>query len=109
MVSGSAVHDSPEEMRARSKRLGIVPRLALLGATLFILVLGACSKPAAIPPAGATAGPKSHGALVARSATIDLGTVPFDVVAEGQFDLVNSGNEPVKLVGVPQVKMLEGC
>jgi hypothetical protein len=51
----------------------------------------------------------SSGGLVARSGVVDLGRVPFDVQAEGRFELVNTGAQPVKVLGPPQVKMLEGC
>lgn len=78
-------------------------------ATLLVLVLSACSNAASVPATPATSGRASAGVLVAKSATVDLGKVPFDVQTDGRFDLVNSGSQPVKLVGAPQVKMLEGC
>ena len=83
--------------------------IALGSAMLLALVLSACSSPASLPAAPATSSGRSAGVLVAKSATVDLGNVPFDVQTEGRFDLVNSGSQPVKLVGAPQVKMLEGC
>jgi hypothetical protein len=82
---------------------------AIASALLLALVLSACSTGASVPATPATSGGASAGVLVAKSATVDLGRVPFDLQAEGRFDLVNSGPQPVKLVGAPQVKMLEGC
>jgi hypothetical protein len=82
---------------------------AIASALLLALVLSACSNGASVPATPATSGGASAGVLVAKSATVDLGRVPFDLQAEGRFDLVNSGPQPVKLVGAPQVKMLEGC
>jgi hypothetical protein len=35
--------------------------------------------------------------------------VPFDVIAEGQFELTNTDVRPVRLLGSPDVRMLEGC
>lgn len=49
------------------------------------------------------------GRLVASQATIDLGRVPFDKLAEARFELGNTGGETVRLVGAPRVRMLEGC
>jgi hypothetical protein len=83
--------------------------VAVSSAILLALVLSACSNAATLPATPASSGGTSAGVLVANSATVDLGKVPFDVQAEGRFDLVNSGSQPVKLVGAPQVKMLEGC
>jgi hypothetical protein len=83
----------------------IFKEIAAIG--LLAMVLSACSTAAA--PSSVTTPEASSGVLVARSSTIDLGRVPFDVQAEGRFDLVNSGSQPVRLVSAPQVKMLEGC
>jgi hypothetical protein len=83
--------------------------IAMGSAMLLALVLSACSNAASVPATPASSNGASAGVLVAKSATVDLGKVPFDVQAEGRFDLVNSGSQPVRLVGAPQVKMLEGC
>ena len=47
--------------------------------------------------------------LVASSATVDLGRVPFDKMVEAQFELANTGGGAVRLTGAPKVQMLEGC
>ena len=47
--------------------------------------------------------------LVASSATVDLGRVPFDKMVEAQFELANTGGGTVRLTGAPKVQMLEGC
>jgi len=49
------------------------------------------------------------GRLVASSATVDLGQVPFDQMGEAHFELANTGGSMVRLTGAPTVKMLEGC
>jgi hypothetical protein len=49
------------------------------------------------------------GRLVAASATVDLGRVPFDKMVEAQFELANPGGGTVRLTGSPKVQMLEGC
>ena len=53
--------------------------------------------------------PGAPGRLVASQTTVDLGRVPFDKQVEARFDLANTGSETVRLVGAPQVRMLEGC
>ena len=75
--------------------------------TVGVLVLAACSNPA--PTAPPVVGVRAPGGLVASISSVDLGRVPFDVPAEGRFELVNTGARPVKLIGAPQVTMLEGC
>jgi hypothetical protein len=78
-------------------------------AVLLAVLVSACSNTANAPAAPSQSGATSAGVLVAKSSTVDLGKVPFDTQAEGRFDLVNSGSQPVKLVNAPQVQMLEGC
>jgi hypothetical protein len=93
-------------MRIRSR----INRQIALAAALVGLMLAACTGPTAptAPPLSTTSG-VSTGGLVARAPTVDLGRVPFDVMSEGRFDLVNTSGRPVKLMAPPQVKMLEGC
>jgi hypothetical protein len=93
-------------MHIRSR---IKPQVAIVAA-LGAVMLAACSSPsppAAPPPS--TISDALTGGLVARTATVDLGRVPFNVMAEGRFELVNTSARPVKLLAPPQVKMLEGC
>jgi hypothetical protein len=82
-------------------------RAVLAAGTLGMLVLAACSSPA--PTAPPDVGVGAPGGLVARISSVDLGRVPFDVPAEGRFELVNTSARAVKLTSAPQVKMLEGC
>ena len=86
-----------------------IKRLVFVTGVLSGLVLSACSSAAPVTPPAATSAPTSSGALTAKSSSVDLGNVPFDVQAEGRFELVNSGTQAVRLLGAPQVKMLEGC
>jgi hypothetical protein len=86
-----------------------INRLAFVAVVLSGLVLTACSSATPATQPTTTSAATSSGVLAAKSSTVDLGNVPFDVQAEGRFDLVNSGRQPVKLLGAPQVKMLEGC
>jgi hypothetical protein len=98
--------ESPDGMIARVKERA--RWITLVSSAVIALALGACSNVPTAHPTSIT-GKSSLGVLVPKSATVDLGNVPFDVQADGRFDLVNSGSQPVKLVSVPQVKMLEGC
>jgi hypothetical protein len=86
-----------------------IKRLVFVAVVFSSLFLSACLSAAPVTPPTATTAPTSSGALTANSTTVDLGNVPFDVQAEGRFELVNSGTQPVRLLGAPQVKMLEGC
>jgi hypothetical protein len=53
--------------------------------------------------------PTAPGRLVTDQATVDLGRVAFDKLAEARFELANTGGDTVRLVGAPHVRMLEGC
>ncbi len=84
-----------------------MPGLLAVGALLLALVaalvlVGGSAKKADIDP---SAPPR----LLARQATVDLGRVPFERLAEARFELVNTGGGIVRLVGAPTVRMLEGC
>jgi hypothetical protein len=85
-----------------------INRLTACVAALSALTLAACSSPAPASPPPTTNGVQAGG-LVARTATLDLGHVPFNMTTEGRFELVNTSARPVKLTAPPQVKMLEGC
>jgi hypothetical protein len=92
-----------------------IKRGSIVAGALSVLVLNGCSGVAATPTptsVGTSAtkeSASSAGVLVPKATTVDLGNVPFDVPAQGQFELVNTGSQPVKLLGAPEVKMLEGC
>ncbi len=49
------------------------------------------------------------GRLEATQATIDLGRVPLGQQANATFELVNRGATPVRLMGLPEVRTVEGC
>ena len=46
---------------------------------------------------------------IAAQPVVDLGRVPFDSQVEAHFVLENTGGQPVRVVGAPTVKTLEGC
>jgi hypothetical protein len=76
----------------------------------LVLTLSACSGTAPVAPRSSnSSAASSAGALAPTSATVNPGKVPFNVQAEGQFDLLNSSTQPVKVLGAPRVTMLEGC
>jgi hypothetical protein len=60
-------------------------------------------------PARVPADAGTPGRLVASTATVDLGRVPFDELVEAHFELANTGGGTVRLTGKPKVQMLEGC
>lgn len=78
------------------------------GALAFAILVGLAlllrpSTPQPVADAG------EPGRLEARPAMIDLGRVPFDRPVEARYELVNTGGQPVRLLGAPAVKTLEGC
>lgn len=78
---------------------GVLAFAALVGLVLLL-------RPS-MPQPGADAG--APGRLEARPAMIDLGRVPFDRLVEARYELVNTGGQPVRLLGAPAVKTLDGC
>jgi hypothetical protein len=76
--------------------------LLTAGGVVGVLYFGRANRPVATEPG-------APGRLVAAQPTIDLGRVPFDVLADARFELTNTGGDTVRLVGAPRVRMLEGC
>jgi hypothetical protein len=66
----------------------------------------AASGPAAVFQ---TPTPLPPGVLIPQAPVINLGNVPLNVQSEAEFDLVNSGGQPVNILGLPHVTILEGC
>lgn len=83
----------------RSLAVGVLALAILAGLVVMM-------RPSASRPAGDAGAP---GRLEARPVTIDLGRVPFDRLVEARYELVNTGGQPVRLLGAPAVKTLEGC
>jgi hypothetical protein len=47
--------------------------------------------------------------LVVEQATIDEGYVKYDVPVRTTFRLSNAGDQPLEIVGPPQVQLVQGC
>ncbi|MCC6175704.1 MAG: hypothetical protein IT305_10410 [Chloroflexi bacterium] len=98
---------SRRSRRHRGRQSG---RLLIVVGGLLTLVIGIAAylwlQPAS-PQVATDAG--APGRLVASSATVDLGRVPFDKMVEAQFELANTGGGTVNLTGAPKIQMLEGC
>jgi hypothetical protein len=88
------------------------PPVLLLGIGVLVLLIAAAvffwPRGEALPAAQTTTA-GAGGQLVAVAPVIDLGQVPFDVMREVRYELQNTGTQPVRLVGQPQVVTLEGC
>jgi hypothetical protein len=83
--------------------------MALATAPLLIALLCACSSAAPEPTIYKTPTPSPPGVLIPQAPIINLGNVPVNVQSEAEFDLVNSGGQPVTILGLPHVQILEGC
>jgi flagellar basal body-associated protein FliL len=40
---------------------------------------------------------------------IDFGKVPVEQVVKSEFELSNTGDQPLQILGAPQVEVREGC
>ena len=47
--------------------------------------------------------------LVVDRTSVDEGTMQFDVPVRTTFRLSNAGGQPLKILGEPQVELIEGC
>jgi hypothetical protein len=47
--------------------------------------------------------------LVVDRERIDFGKVPMDQMVRAEFELSNTGDQPLQLAGVPQVEVRDGC
>jgi hypothetical protein len=47
--------------------------------------------------------------LVVDREQIDFGKVPMDKPVLAEFELSNTGDQPLQIVGAPQVEVREGC
>lgn len=76
--------------------------LLLIVVGVFVLLRGTATPSKAVEAAGK---PK----LAVDRETIDFGKVPLDKTVRAEFELSNVGDQPLELVGIPQVEVREGC
>ena len=93
-----------------TQRTPVNPVPILIGLSIVLATIGAVAVLAfGRGTASVATEPGAPGRLVASQTTVDLGRVPFDKQVEARFELANTGGETIRLVGAPQVRMLEGC
>jgi hypothetical protein len=93
--------------------LGFIPQrampvvLAMLGlavigaAVLMVLASGA--------PPGFEPEVRGAPAIEVEQTYYDLGTLRFNTPAEVMYEIKNVGDQPLRIVSVPEVQVLEGC
>lgn len=47
--------------------------------------------------------------LAVNRGQIDFGKVPVEQVVTAEFELSNTGDQPLRILGAPQVEVREGC
>ncbi len=95
------------------KSAGQAPWLGLVaGAAVLLIVAGlafwwssASPSPAASPAQTGSNGPR----LAVDRAEVDEGKVKLDTPIRTTFRLSNAGNQPLQILGEPQVELVEGC
>jgi hypothetical protein len=101
-------------MSKRSGRKGISPaprRLPWLwiaaGAAVVLIAGGVVMLSAQVSPAA----PAVAGAprLAVDRTTVDEGYVKFGTPVHETFRLSNAGNQPLQILGQPQVELVQGC
>lgn len=83
------------------------PRWVALGLVVLVVVVVAASGVwwLSAPPSASSGTPR----LVLDRDTVDLGHLGFETPARVVFTLRNEGDGPLRIVGVPRVRVLQGC
>jgi hypothetical protein len=87
------------------------PLLALVIAGALVLLIGGGLAVWNSSRARPAAEPQVSGApkLAVNHTTVDEGYVQFNVPVRTSFRLSNVGDQPLKILGQPQVELIEGC
>ena len=88
-----------------------IPRVlvAVGGLAVIILVVVAIAQPWSGDQPQATPQVVGSPRLTVDQTTIDAGYVKYDVPIRTAFRLSNVGDQPLKIVGTPQVRLVQGC
>ncbi len=105
---------SKHQNKKRKTILGFIPKrlwpvvLLVIGALVVTGVVMLISQESARPNGFV---PKVSGApaLEVEQPFFELGDMHFNVPANVTYVLRNVGNQPLRILDVPQVKVLEGC
>lgn len=77
--------------------------LALVAVGAFFLFGHGNNEPA--KPVGVAGQPN----LVVDRERLDFGKVPVEQLVKAEFELSNTGDQPLQILGAPQVEVREGC
>ena len=96
---------------ARKPQGGFSPLLFVALGALLVLAAGVLLvlRPGITGSAAAGDGPRTAAKLVVDREEIDFGPVKFEKVVKATFKLSNGGDEPLQIIGTPQVEVREGC
>jgi hypothetical protein len=79
-------------------------------AAALVLVVGGVVVSLASRPGSAVTGERTGAPqLVVDRTSVDEGYMQFDVPVRTTFRLSNAGGQPLKILGEPQVELIEGC
>ncbi len=84
-----------------------VSGVVLFGVAVFVLLRGG-SQPSQASPA-AVGSQASGPRLEVDQTEQDLGSFKFNTPAHSEFTLRDTGDQPVQIVGTPQVTLVQGC
>lgn len=83
----------------------------IAGGAVLLIVIGLAvwwSSATSAPATGSQQAGSSPRLVVDRT-TIDDGYVKFETPIEATFKLSNTGQQPLQILGEPQVELIEGC
>lgn len=98
----SQIKNPPPSRNGFPVILGVIA-LALVTIGAFFLFSRGSSEPAR--PIEVAGQPN----LAVDRGQIDFGKVPVEQTVKAEFELSNTGDQPLQILGVPQVEVREGC
>jgi hypothetical protein len=101
--------DSRPTARDSSGVRSLVPWL--LGAAGLLVLLVGLALALRSPGQSSTSAPLVSGQpkLVVDQERVDFGEVPINKKVKATFKLTNVGDQPLRITGQPQVRVVEGC
>ena len=88
------------------------PLVLYLGVGVLLLIVAGLAllwRPASQPQAGARTQTAGGPRLAVDKEEIDFGRIPINKTVKATFRLTNTGNQPLKVLGEPQIEVKQGC
>ena len=98
-----------KERRRQRRKPARFPLMALIASVLGLAVIGFGVWQLTNTGSTAASGGKLGPRLSVNPERVELGNQPFDKMVRAQFELRNTGDQPLTLDASSPVRVLEGC